>query len=119
MQLMENFGLAARHRKILQKIRGAAIQMTKNNGLRFRRPLCFCGNCFICPVWWAMPAAWAVCREAQNGCRLCLLVLFFSLVDFRRNRERINIRGGGVIEQPQIGEALDDAGIRRARPASN
>ena len=45
------------------------------------------------------------------------VVLLFLLVDFLRNRERINIHGDGVIEQPQIGEPLDDAGIRRARPA--
>ena len=45
------------------------------------------------------------------------VVLFFLLVDFLRNRERINIHGDGVIEQPEIGEALNDAGIGRARPA--
>ena len=45
------------------------------------------------------------------------VVLLLLLVDFLRNRERINIHGDGVIEQPEIGEALDDAGIRRARPA--
>ena len=45
------------------------------------------------------------------------VVFFFLLVDFLRNREGINIHGDGVIKQPQIGEALDDAGIGGARPA--
>ena len=45
------------------------------------------------------------------------VVLLFLLVDFLGDRERINIDRDGVIEQPQIGEPLDDAGIRRARPA--
>ena len=45
------------------------------------------------------------------------VVLLFLLVDLLRNGERINIHRDGVIEQAQIGEALDDAGIGRARPA--
>jgi hypothetical protein len=45
------------------------------------------------------------------------VVLLLLLVDFLRNREWINIYGDGIIEQPKIGEALDDSGIRRARPA--
>ena len=44
-------------------------------------------------------------------------MLLFLLVDFLRDGQRINVDGDGVIQQPQIGEPLDDAGIGRARPA--
>ena len=42
---------------------------------------------------------------------------FSSLLISWRDGQRINIDGDGVIEQAQIGEPLDDAGIGRARPA--
>jgi hypothetical protein len=45
------------------------------------------------------------------------VVFLFLLVDFLGDGQRINIDRDGVIEQPQIGEPLDDAGIGRARPA--
>ena len=45
------------------------------------------------------------------------VVLLFLLVDFLGDRERINIHRDGVVQQPQIGETLDDSRIRRARPA--
>ena len=44
-------------------------------------------------------------------------MFLFLLIDFLRDGQRINIDRDGVIEQPQIGEPLDDAGIGRARPA--
>ena len=44
-------------------------------------------------------------------------MFLFLLVDFLGDGQRINIDRDGVVEQPQIGEALDDAGIGRARPA--
>ena len=45
------------------------------------------------------------------------VVFLFLLVDFLGDGQRINIDRDGVVEQPQIGEALDDARIGRARPA--
>ena len=45
------------------------------------------------------------------------VVLLFLLVDFLGNRKRINIDRDGVVEQAQIREPLDDAGIGRARPS--
>ena len=44
-------------------------------------------------------------------------MFLFLLVDFLGDGQRINIDRDGVVEQPQIGEQLDDAGIGRARPA--
>ena len=45
------------------------------------------------------------------------VMFLFLLVDFLGDGQRINIDRDGVVEQPQIGEPLDDAGIGRARPA--
>jgi len=44
-------------------------------------------------------------------------VFLFLFVDFLGDGQRINIDRDGVVEQPQIGEQLDDAGIGRAGPA--
>jgi hypothetical protein len=44
-------------------------------------------------------------------------VLLLLLADLLRDRERIDVHRDRVIEQPQIGETLDDARIRRPRPA--
>ena len=45
------------------------------------------------------------------------VVFLFLLADFLGDGQRINIDRDGVIEQPQIGEPLDDAGVGGARPA--
>ena len=45
------------------------------------------------------------------------VMFLFLLVDFLGDGQRINIDRDGVVEEPQIGEPLDDAGIGRARPA--
>ena len=45
------------------------------------------------------------------------VMFLFLLVDFLGDGQRINVDGDGVVQQPEIGEALDDAGIGRARPA--
>ena len=45
------------------------------------------------------------------------VMLFFLLVDFLGDGQRVNVDGDGEVEQPQIGEPLDDARIGRARPA--
>ncbi len=45
------------------------------------------------------------------------VMFLFLLVDFLGDGQRINIDRDGVVQQPQIGEPLDDAGIGRARPA--
>ena len=44
-------------------------------------------------------------------------MFFFLLVDFLRDGQRVNVDGDGEVEQPQVGETLDDARIGRARPA--
>src|SRR5258705_2950177 len=45
------------------------------------------------------------------------IMLLFFLVDFFANGQRINVDANRVIQKPQVGEALDDSGIGRARPA--
>ena len=45
------------------------------------------------------------------------VMFLFLLADFLGDGQRINVDGDGVVEQPEIGEPLDDAGIGRARPA--
>jgi len=45
------------------------------------------------------------------------VVFFFLLVDLLGDGQRINVDRDGVVEQAQIGETLDDAGIGGARPA--
>ena len=45
------------------------------------------------------------------------VVLLFLLADLAGDRERVNVDGYGVVEEPETGETLDDSRIRRARPA--
>ena len=44
-------------------------------------------------------------------------MLLFLLADLASDGERINVDRDGVVQEPEIGQTLDDSRIRRARPA--